>query len=52
MIEEQLIKLVGSNAIGVFFGVLMYRMANNSIKEQTNAIKELIIEIKACKRKK
>jgi hypothetical protein len=27
-------------------------MANNSIKEQTNAIKELIIEIKACKRKK
>lgn len=47
--ETQLIELIGSNIIGVTFGLLMYRMADNSIKENTQAIHELVIFLRSKK---
>lgn len=49
MMELELIKIVGSNATGILFGVLMYNMANKTLRKQTEALQELIIEIKKRK---
>ena len=50
MIEQNLINLAFGNLTGVVFGLLMYKMADGSIKEHTKAIKELIIEIRTNKK--
>jgi len=51
--EAELINLISNNLIGVLFGVLMYKMANDSIKENNEVLqdmnttlKELIMHIK------
>jgi hypothetical protein len=51
--ETELINLISNNVIGVLFGILMYKMANDSIKENNealqdmnNTLKELIMHIK------
>ncbi len=41
MIENELIGLVTNNLVGVVFGLLMYRMATTTIKDNTKAIVKL-----------
>jgi len=50
MMEIDIIQLISSNAVGVLFGLLMYRMANTTIKDNTAAIREMITIIKNRKR--
>lgn len=47
--DNQLINLIGSNLIGVLFGILMYTMANTTIKDNTKAINELVLFLKTKK---
>jgi len=47
--ETELINLIGSNLIGVLFGILMYRMANTTIKDNSKAINELVLFLKTKK---
>lgn len=44
MIETELLNIISNNAVGVFFGVLMYRQANGSIKEMQESINDLVNE--------
>ena len=46
MIEERILQLMMGNLVGVGFGLLMYRMATTTLKEHTDVIKDLIIELK------
>ena len=41
MIENSLLTFALNNGVGVLFGVLMYAMANSTIKENTKAIQIL-----------
>lgn len=50
MIEEQLFGLVTGNLVGVLFGLLMYRMATGSIKENTKVLQTLVERIERCPR--
>lgn len=47
--ETELINLIGNNLIGVLFGILMYTMANTTIKDNSKAINELVIFLKTKK---
>jgi len=47
--EAELINLISNNLIGVLFGVLMYKMANGSIKDMNKSLEELIIHLKTKK---
>lgn len=46
MLEESLITYALQNGTGVLFGLLMYYMANTTIKQNTDTLKELA---EACK---
>ena len=41
MVEFDISTLILNNLIGVLFGLLMYKMATTTIKENTKAINEL-----------
>lgn len=41
MIESEILTFALNNGVGVLFGVLMYVMANGTIKENTKAIQNL-----------
>ena len=45
--ESELIQLFIGNGVGVGFGLLMYRMANTTIKENTKAFNDLIVYLKS-----
>ncbi len=47
--EAELINLISNNLIGVLFGVLMYMMANGSIKDMNKNLEELILHLKTKK---
>ena len=49
MLENNIIQLFFGNLVGVGFGLLMYRMANTTIKENTIAFNELLIFLKTKK---
>ena len=46
---EELFNIAMSNATGVVFGLLMYRMANTTIKDNTIAVNELVTELRRRK---
>lgn len=45
MIELEIITLVANNGVGIGFGLLMYRMASTTIKENTNTLKDLVVSL-------
>lgn len=46
MIEEMALQLIMGNLVGVGFGLLMYRMATTTLKEHTDVLKDVLIELK------
>lgn len=50
MLENEFSMLIVGNGVGVGFGWLMYRMATTAIKENTQAINELRLELRARRR--
>lgn len=44
MISE-IYSLIAGNLVGVAFGLLMYKMATDTIKENTNALRVVIVQI-------
>ena len=49
MIESEIFQLFFGNLIGVGFGLLMYTMANTTIKDNTKALNELLLYLKSKK---
>jgi len=45
VVENLIAEFALNNGIGVFFGVLMYLMATKTIKENTQAIRDLSVAI-------
>lgn len=50
VINMDLTLLFLNNGVGVFFGVLFYRMASNSIDKNTEAVNKLSDVIAKCKK--
>jgi len=44
--EAEIITLFMGNGVGVAFGLLMYRMATGTIRDNTRALRELSEEIR------